>query len=98
MKASEFDGDLSGFLEQYAFQPKLTAKLDDLENVNFTPELLNEIVLWKVNRYALLNEVQLRRIDTLQELKTGEHEKARSVLGDLLETHGVDLPGEDPHQ
>jgi hypothetical protein len=51
MKATEFDGDLSDFLRQYKYQPELTKKLDDLEGVNLTPELLNEIVLWKVNRY-----------------------------------------------
>jgi hypothetical protein len=52
VKASEFAGDLSDFLSQYKYQPKLTKKLDDLAGVNLTPELLNEIVLWKVNRYV----------------------------------------------
>ena len=46
--------DLSDFLRQYKYQPELTKKLDDLDAVNLTPELLNEIVLWKVNRYVSL--------------------------------------------
>ena len=92
IKANDFEGDLSEFLWQYAYQPKLTAKLDDLDAVNLTPELLNEIVLWKVNRHVGLDEDLLRRIDSLRTLKPGEHEQARSVLEQLLSTHGVDLP------
>jgi thermostable 8-oxoguanine DNA glycosylase len=90
--ANDFDGDLSEFLSQYKFQPSLTTKLDDLEDVNFTPELLNEIVLWKVNRYVVLDGDQLRRIDAFAKLKPGEHAHARSVLEELLVAHGVDLP------
>jgi len=81
VKASEFAGDLSDFLSQYKYQPKLTKKLDDLAGVNLTPELLNEIVLWKVNRYVSLDGEQLRRIDALRKLKPREHRQAASVLG-----------------
>jgi len=35
---------------------------------------------------------QLRRVDALLQLKPGEHEQARSVLEELLQVHGVDLP------
>jgi hypothetical protein len=92
IKATEFHGDLSEFLWQYAYQPKLTAKLDDLAFVNLTPELLNEIVLWKVNRYVALDGDHLHQIDTLRKLKPGEHEQARPILEILLHAHGVDLP------
>jgi hypothetical protein len=91
-KAQDFDGDLSEFLHRYKYQSKLTRKLDDLRDANLTPELLNEIVLWKVNRYVSLDGEQLSRIDALLELKPGEHTKARSLLEDLLEANGVDLP------
>ena len=70
----------------YKYQPNLTPKLDDLEGVKITPELVNEIVLWKVNRYVSLDADQLRSIDALATLKAGEHGKARSVLEDLLDT------------
>jgi hypothetical protein len=66
--------------------------VDDLEDVNLTPELLNEIVLWKVNRHVALDGDQLHRIDALRKLKPGEHRQARSVLEELLDAHGVDLP------
>lgn len=90
--AGDFNGDLSKFLHEYKYQPKLTRKLDDLEGVNFTPDLLNEIVLWKVNRYVSLDGDQLHRIDGLATLKPGEHGRARLILEELLDAHGVDLP------
>jgi len=90
-RASDFNGDLSEFLNGYKYQPNLTPKLDDLARVNFTPELLNEIVLWKVNRYVSLDADQLGRIDALATLKPGEHRAAGPILEDLLGTHGVDL-------
>jgi thermostable 8-oxoguanine DNA glycosylase len=92
IKASEFDGDLSDFLRQYKYQPELTKKLDDLDAVNVTPELLNEIVLWKVNRYVSLGEDQLRRIDAVRKLEPGEHRQAHPILTEFLAAHGVDLP------
>ena len=92
VRASDFNGDLTEFLNGYEYQPKLTPKLDDLGGVNFTPELLNEIVLWKVNRYVSLDADQLGRIDALATLKPGEHRAARSTLEELLDSHGVDLP------
>jgi thermostable 8-oxoguanine DNA glycosylase len=92
IRVSEFDGNLSEFLDNYRYQPILTRKLDHLEGVSFTPELLNEIVLWKVDRYVSLNRDQLFGIDALRNLKPGEHDKARSVLEGLLDVHGVDLP------
>jgi thermostable 8-oxoguanine DNA glycosylase len=92
IKASEFDGDLSEFLVKYKYQPNLTKRLDDSADVNLTEELLNEIVLWKVNRYVSLDGGQFRSVDALRTLKPGEHGKARSALEDLLDSHGVDLP------
>lgn len=92
-KADEFNGDLSAFLNEYEYQPKLTRKLDDLRYASvITPDLLNEIVLWKVNRYVSLDEDQLSRISELATLKPGEHRGARSILEELLDIHGVGLP------
>ena len=47
IRAIEFAGDLSDFRHEYKYQPKLTKKLDNLEDLNLTLDLLNEIVLWK---------------------------------------------------
>jgi thermostable 8-oxoguanine DNA glycosylase len=91
-RATEFDGDLSEFLHRYRYQPKLTSKLDDLREANLTPELLNEIVLWKINRYVSSDNEQLRRMDALLKLKPREHEEARSLVEALLAVRGVDLP------
>ena len=92
VRASDFTGDLSDFLKDYTYQPKLTTKLDDLVGVSLTTELLNEIVLWKINRYVSLKGDQLQRIDALSNLKPGEHGQAGSILEELLGAHSVDLP------
>jgi thermostable 8-oxoguanine DNA glycosylase len=93
LKAGEFNGDLSEFLTEYEHQPRLTRKLDDLKDVSvITPDMLNEIVLWKLNRYVSLDSHQLCRISALANLKAGEHRRARSILEELLDVHGVDLP------
>jgi hypothetical protein len=92
IKASDFNGDLSDFLKDYKYQQKLTPKLDDLEGVKLSPELVNEIVLWKVNRYVSLDVDQLHRLDTVATLKPGEHRKALAILEELLGVPGVDLP------
>lgn len=90
-KAADFDGDLATFLAGYKYQPMLTKKSDNLADETLTPELLNEIVLWKVKRYVELEPGQLRKIDALRELKPGEHRQAQRVLEELLGAHGVDL-------
>lgn len=93
LRASEFHGELSNFLSDYKYQPSLTRKLDDLRNVSvITPDQLNEIVLWKVNRYVSLDAAQLCGIAALAALKPGEHRRAQSVLEGLLDVHGIDLP------
>ena len=61
LRASDFNGDLSEFLNGYKYQPNLTRKLNDLGGISFAPELLNEIVLWKVNRCVSLDPDQLGR-------------------------------------
>lgn len=86
-----FEDDLSPFLAQYKYQPSLTAKLDELA-INFTQEAVNEIVLWKVNRFVAVSESLLRDLNELKSLRPKHHRKACGVLTRLLETHGVDLP------
>jgi hypothetical protein len=50
----DFKGDLADFRREYNCQRDLTKRLDDLADFNFTRELINEIVLWKVNRFVSL--------------------------------------------
>jgi len=92
MKAIESKENLNQFLSEYNYQPKLTQKLDCLDNVFITQQILNEIVLWKVNRYIELNEEILRALDKIKALDLKEHRQAENVLKMLLYTDGVYLP------
>src|SRR4030066_889160 len=92
MKASDFNGDLNTFLAFYKFQPELTKRLDNLENVSIDQSLINEIVLWKVNRYVCLDNENMEQLKKLKLLKAGEHKNANDILKALLGVNGVDLP------
>lgn len=92
MKATEFSGDLNTFLAQYNYQPELTARLDNLEDTTLDQSLINDIVLWKVNRYVKVNDDIVGPISELKVLKAGEHRKSKKELSSLLELNGVDLP------
>jgi len=77
---------------EYNFQPELTEKLDNVKS-DFNQELINEIVLWKINRYAELNNKTLdlinkidRKGEFIDSALTGE------ILMHLLETKGIRLP------
>lgn len=91
MKAIEFSGNLNDFLSKYEYQPRLTQKLDNLSNVDFTQHLVDEIVLWKVDRYVSLDEDLLQHLNQIKTLTQGEHRKGEQVLIDLLRVHGIDL-------
>ncbi len=90
-RAADFDGDMTHFLQEYAYQPALTPRLDALGDTEFGPAIINEIVLWKLNRYISLAPDLLRQLEPLRHLKTGQHRQASAVLTGLLGTHGVDL-------
>ncbi len=92
MKISDYKNNLNDFLKSYSYQPFLTKKLDSLYNVTFTQFIINEIVLWKVDRYAALNSDILLAIEDLKVLTTGMHRQAETTLESLLNTRGVDLP------
>ena len=92
MKIDNYENDLDDFLRNYNYQANLTKKLDNLRRVTFTQSIVNEIVLWKVNRYVSLDNEILLSIDNLKTLTNGEHRQAQTVLESLLSIHGVDLP------
>ena len=76
----------------FNFQPELTEKLDNF-NLDFNQELINEIVLWKINRYVKLSSITLDLINKIDEKSnavnpglTGE------ILLNLLQTKGIRLP------
>src|SRR5438552_3897888 len=90
IKACDFEGDLRRFLDDYKYQGKLTDRLDSATG-EFTQALINEIVLWKVNRFAELSPKLLKEISSLSKLEKGRHADAKSTLKELLEERGVDL-------
>ncbi len=91
MKATDFAGDLKDFLRRYEYQPALTERLDRLGDEDFTQRSIDEIVLWKVNRYVAAHEELLSKLNGLKSLLNGEHRQGDKVLDMLLQTHGVDL-------
>lgn len=48
----------------YKFQEGLTKKLDKLEG-DFDQSVINEIVLWKVNRYAKVDDCKLELLNKI---------------------------------
>jgi len=92
MRAIDYENNLDHFLKIYNYQPNLTKKIDNLNDVSFTQSLINEIVLWKVDRYVSLNNEIMRSLDNLKSLTPGKHRQVQPVLETLLNVHGVDLP------
>ena len=73
------------------FQPVLTKKLDAI-STNFTQEIINEIVLWKVNRYVELeNETLLLLNKISNEDKVLNIALTTEILQKLLQTKGIQL-------
>jgi len=77
----------------YNYQPLLTSKLDNLES-DFDQSIINEIVLWKVNRYA---EIDLETLSLINRIKKTDKyldlELTKAILQKLLckEQKGVRL-------
>jgi hypothetical protein len=75
----------------YNFQPELTKELDKIETI-FDQNIINQIVLWKVNRYSAFdNETlnilnQIKKTDTVFDLNI-----TKEILKKLLSTKGVQL-------
>lgn len=77
--------------EKYNFQPELTEKLD-LISSDFDQEIVNQIVLWKVNRYAEIDNETLSLINTIDRNESNINESlTTNILEKLLSTKGVKL-------
>lgn len=79
-------------IDNFSYQLDLTKKLDALSG-DFDQDIINEIVLWKVSRYARLSEVT---IELLNKIEMQSHEidmeLTRSILNALLNSKGIGLP------
>ena len=91
MRAIDHPSDLNEFLARYEYQPKLTVALDRLGDVRFTHEIVNEIVLWKINRYVRVDPRTLEQLDGLRAMVNGQHRQSDLVLESLLAIRGIDL-------
>lgn len=79
-------------LKEYNYQEKLTGKLKELTG-DFTQETINEIVLWKVNRYSELNDETLHLLNQInKEDKKINIDLTKDLLRKLLDTPGIRLP------
>ena len=90
-KARDHSADLGKFLEDYSYQDELTAALD-CRKEDFSQRDINEIVLWKLNRYVAIPQDVLNSLNAAKEWEPSEHRKAASLLETLIDTHGCDLP------
>jgi thermostable 8-oxoguanine DNA glycosylase len=90
--AQDSDENLSTLLQYYCYQPELTAKLDGLGQATIDQKIVDEIVLWKVNRYASLAQEALSALNSLIAIEPGKHNEAAKELSLLLRQRGVDLP------
>jgi hypothetical protein len=92
MRAAKWTGNLEDFLDDYRYQMDLTRKLDAVGEVSFDQPLINEIVLWKVNRFAPLTVDALAALNDALRFMPGNHREATDVVATLLLQPGVDLP------
>lgn len=76
----------------FKYQKELTIKLDRV-NSDFNQEIINEIVLWKVNRYASIKSETLDKINTVDQSDVLNKELTKEILTDLLNksTRGIQL-------
>ena len=82
----------SAIMQDFDYQEELTNKLDDYSE-DFTHDTINEIVLWKVNRYPIVSKEALRILNTIGHDETEICvDKTRCVLASLLTCKGIRLP------
>ncbi len=79
---------------QFNYQPVLTTQLDKHKG-DFTQETINQIILWKVNRYAHFDSETLSKINEISgdetEIDYNDYKKTKDILTVLLDTKGVAL-------
>lgn len=77
--------------QAYKYQKDLTEKLDTLDT-DFDQNILNEVVLWKVNRYAQFDDNTLLELNKIKKTdKNLDIDLTKSLLLKLLDTTGVRL-------
>ena len=76
----------------YAYQRELTQRLDG-HTGDFDQTVLNEITLWKVNRYPVIDSGVISQLNEIKKTDRAYNEKiVRDLLNRLLACRGVQLP------
>ena len=89
---NDIDFRIDSDYEVFNYQKKLTAKLDAFNGL-FNQETINEIVLWKVNRYAELSEQSLSLLNKISSVNNAIDETlTKDILHSLLPEPGIRLP------
>jgi len=89
---SVWGDDPSSLLAGYDYQQKLTLKLDALEPQALDVKAFYEIVLWKLNRFPIIEKGLLDDLKTVAMLNPREHRDAKAVLDKMLKSPGIALP------
>jgi hypothetical protein len=85
--------DFSFLESDYDYQNDLTKKLDGMFGKEFDQEIINEIVLWKVNRYALLDDHTLTLLNSIGASDALLNKDLTiEILRKMLDTKGIRLP------
>lgn len=79
---------INSFNENYVYQEELTKKLDKLKK-SFNQETINEIVLWKVNRYVEMTDEALNLLNKVEDTGDINTELTKEILEKLLDLKGV---------
>lgn len=75
----------------FNYQKELTERLDNFEG-HFSQELVNEIVLWKVNRHSQLDSQTIELLNKVdRNAQSIDEELTSEILKQLLVTKGVQL-------
>lgn len=89
-----FDKDFQIVLadNEFDYQKDLTTKLDKTTTI-FDQAIINEIVLWKVNRYAQIDDNTLKLLNDINpKSKKLDLEKTKNILKVLIQKKGIQLP------
>lgn len=86
------DINIYNYEYQYNFQEQLTEKLDALD-WDFNQEIINQIILWKVNRFAWISDKTLDLLNKISKNnKQIDNELLKQILNSLLDTKWIRLP------
>lgn len=91
-KAWDEDGkSLSKLIEKYNYQPKLTKKLDNINDGIIDEKTMLEIFLWKTDRYPDLEKIDFIKLNSLNNIKPENFKECEEVLRDLISIKGFGL-------